>query len=386
MKAMEEDPKNHEDPRNYVAPKPGKLFAIGLVGAAVLIVVLAAGLVLGHGMILQRQTSDLAHEAEQGINVLVAKAYGLPSSRALDLPATIHGYIEAPMYAKVAGYLKTIMVDKGDRVRRGQLLAILETPDLDKQVANAKANYWLQAITDKRDQALVHQQVIAQQNADDQHSAMLQAKATYEQLLAEQGYKAITAQFDGIISARFVDPGALIPQSTASLGGTPIVSIASMAPLRVYAYVPQNLALFIKNGDPATITLYEIPGRVFKGPIIRHPEALDTASRTMLVEVDLPNTDLSLYPGMYARLSMVVHTPQKGQMVRDDALVFRSGKIYVPVVRQDRLHLVEVTLGYDNGQKVVVNGDIRSDDLVALNVGQAAEDGEIVHPVQSSQQ
>jgi RND family efflux transporter MFP subunit len=375
-----------EDPKNYVSPKPGKLFAIGLVAAAVLIVVLAAGLVLGHGMIVQRQTSDLAHEAEQGINVLVAKAYELPASRTLDLPATIHGYIEAPIYAKVAGYLKTIMVDKGDRVRRGQLLAILETPDLDKQVANAKANYWLQAITDKRDQALVHQQVIAQQDADNQHSAMLQAKATYEQLLAEQGYKVIIAQFDGIISARFVDPGALIPQSTASLSGTPIVSISSMAPLRVYAYVSQNLALFIKNGDPATITLYEIPGRVFKGPIIRHPEALDAASRTMLVEVDLPNTDLSLYPGMYARLSMVVHTPQKGQMVRDDALVFRSGKIYVPVVRQDRLHLVEVTLGYDNGQKVVVNGDIRSDDLVALNVGQAAEDGELVHPVQSSQQ
>jgi RND family efflux transporter MFP subunit len=375
-----------DDPKNYVAPKPGKLLVIGLVGAAVLIVVLAAGLVLGHGMIVQRQTSDLAQEAEQGINVLVAKAYGLPSSRALDLPATIHGYIEAPMYAKVAGYLKTIKVDKGDRVTRGQLLAILDTPDLDKQVADAKANYWLQAITDKRDQALVHQQVIAQQDADNQHSAMLQAKATYEQLLAEQGYKVIIAQFDGIISARFVDPGALIPQSTASLSGTPIVSISSMAPLRVYAYVSQNLALFIKNGDPATITLYEIPGRVFKGPIIRHPEALDTASRTMLVEVDLPNADLSLYPGMYARLSMVVHTPQKGQMVRDDALVFRSGKIYVPVVRQDRLHLVEVTLGYDNGQKVVVNGDLRSGDLVALNVGQAAEDGELVHPVQSSQQ
>jgi membrane fusion protein, multidrug efflux system len=371
-----------EDPKNYVSPKPGKLFAIGLVAAAVLIVVLAAGLVLGHGMIVQRQTSDLAHEAEQGINVLVAKAYELPASRTLDLPATIHGYIEAPIYAKVAGYLKTIMVDKGDRVRRGQLLAILETPDLDKQVANAKANYWLQAITDKRDQALVHQQVIAQQDADNQHSVMLQAKATYEQLLAEQGYKVITAQFDGIISARFVDPGALIPQSTASLGGTPIVSVSSMAPLRVYAYVPQNLALFIKNGDPAAISLYEIPGRVFKGPIIRHPEALDTASRTMLVEVDLPNTDLSLYPGMYARLSMTVNTPQKGQMVRDDALVFRSGKIYVPVVRQDRLHLVEVTLGYDNGQKVVVDGDLRSDDLVALNVGQAAEDGELVHPVQ----
>jgi len=215
---------------------------------------------------------------------------------------------------------------------------------------------------------------------------MLKAKATYEQLLAEQGYKVITAQFDGIISARFIDPGALIPQSTASLSGAPIVSISSMAPLRVYAFVPQNLALFIRNGDRATISLYEIPGRVFKGPIIRHPEALDTASRTMLVEVDLPNTDLSLYPGMYARLSMTVNTPQKGQMVPDDVLVFRSGRVYVPAVRQDRLHLVEVTLGYDNGQKVVVNGDLRSDDLVALNVGQGVEEGEVVHPVQSSQQ
>jgi len=380
MSSMEEDPKS------YVPPKPGQLFAIGLVGAALLIVVLAAGLVLGHGMTVQRQTSELAHEAEQGINVLVAKAYELPASRTLDLPATIHGYIEAPIYAKVAGYLKTIKVDKGDRVRRGQLLAILETPDLDKQVANAKANYWLQEVTEKRDQLLVRQGVIAQQDADNQHSLMLQAKATYEQLLAEQGYKVITAQFDGIVSARFIDPGALIPQSTASLSGTPIVSISSMAPLRVYAYAPQNLALFIRNGDPATISLYEIPGRVFKGPILRHPEALDTASRTMLVEVDLPNTDLSLYPGMYARLSMTVNTPQKGQMVPDDVLVFRSGRVYVPAVRQDRLHLVEVTLGYDNGQKVVVNGDLRSDDLVALNVGQGAEEGELVHPVQSSQQ
>jgi membrane fusion protein, multidrug efflux system len=375
-----------EDPKNYVAPKPGKLLAVGLVGAAVLIVVLAAGLVLGHDLLVQRQTSELTHEAEQGINVLVAKAEELQGPRTLDLPASIHGYIETPIYAKVAGYLKTIKVDKGDRVRRGQLLAILDTPDLDKQVADAKANYWLQAVTDKREQYLVRQAVIAQQDADNTHSAMLQAKATYEQLLAEQGYKVITAQFDGIISARYVDPGALIPQSTASISGTPIVSMSSLAPLRVYAYVPQNLALFIKNGDPATISLYEIPGRIFKGPIIRHPNALDTASRTMLVEVDLPNTDLSLYPGMYARLSMTVDSPQKGQMVRDDALVFRGGRVYVPVVRQDRLHLVEVTLGYDNGQKVVVDGDMHSDDLVALNVGQAAEDGELVHPVQSIQQ
>ena len=144
------------------------------------------------------------------------------------------------------------------------------------------------------------------------------------------------------------------------------MGVATRAPLRVYANVPQSLALFIQNGQQAAISSYDRPGQVFKGPIIRHPEALDDASRTMLVEVDLPNTDFSLYPGMYARVTITISTPASGQMVRDDALVFRSGKVFVPVVRGDRLRLVEVSLGYDDGQNVVVTGELHSDDLVAL--------------------
>ncbi len=378
---MEDIEKQEDDPRQYKGPKPGKLFAVGLAIAVVVAVALTAGLVLGHDLMVQRQTSQLARRAEQGRNVLVAKVFEEPASRTVDLPATIHGYTEAAIYAKVAGYLKTIDVDKGDRVQQGQVVAILETPDLDKQVADAKAAYWLQSVTDKREQILVRQGVIAQQEADTARANMLQAKATYEQLLAEQGYKDITAPFDGIVTARYVDPGALIPQATTSANGIPIISVATLSPLRVYADVPQSLALWVKNGDPATITSYELVGKQFKGDVIRHPDALDTASRTMLVEVDLPNKDHALLPGMYAKLDITVSAAQSGNMVRDDALVFRDGKVFVPVVRDGHLRLAQVKLGYDNGQTVVVEGDVHRNDLVALNVGQAATDGEVVHPV-----
>ncbi|HLI81580.1 MAG TPA: efflux RND transporter periplasmic adaptor subunit [Candidatus Binataceae bacterium] len=371
-----------DDPKQYKGPPPGRLFASTLLIAVIVIVVLTTGLVLGHDLIVKRQTSQLAERAQQGRNVLVAKVFQPPTSRTISLPATIHGYIEAAIYAKVSGYLKQIDVDKGDRVQRGQVVAILDTPDLDKQVADAKANYWLQSVTNTRELMLLRQGVIAQQEADTARATMLQAKATYEQLLAEQGYKNITATIDGIVTARYVDPGALIPQATTSASGTPIISVATLSPLRVYAEVPQSLALWVKNGDAATITTYELAGRQFKGTVIRHPEALDTASRTMLAEVDLQNTDRALMPGMYAKLDITVDAAAtSGSMVRDDALVFRDGKTYVPVVRDGHLHLIAVKLGYDNGQLVVVEGDIHDDDLVALNVGQAAEDNEVVHPV-----
>lgn len=371
-----------EDPKTYTAPPTGKIFVAGWIGAVVLVVALTAGLVLARDLWVGRQSSELERQYEQGQRVLVTQVIHAPASRQLAIPASIHGFVETPIYAKVAGYLKTINVDKGDRVKQDQVLAVLESPELDQQVENARATYQVSKVTDDRNQMLLRRGVIAQQAADDSRAAMLEAWATFKQLVATQAYEVIRAPLDGIITARNVDPGALIPQSTTNTpGSTAILLMATLTPLRIYADVPQSVAPFIKDGDQATITVGEYPGRLFKGSITRHPDALAAETRTMRVEVDLDNKDSALLPGMYAIATLVVSTPVGVPMVPDDALIFQGGKVFVPVVRDRKLHLAEVALGYDNGVNVEVTSGISDSDVVAINVGQSAHEGEIVEAV-----
>jgi membrane fusion protein (multidrug efflux system) len=377
--------------------KPGRLLMIALFAAVIIAFTASGGFVLAHQQLIQRQTTELSHTAALGPHVLVTQLSGGSSSRTIELPATIHGYIETPVYAKVPGYMKTINVDKGDHVKAGEVIAIIESPETDKLVADARSFYWIQNVTDIRNQELVRQQVVPQQTADMTHSAMLQAKASYEQELAMQGYEIVRAPFDGIVTARFVDPGTLIPAATAPVSATPsavffsssststpIVSLSSQTPLRVYAFVPQSISSFIKDGDPASVTVIDYPGRTYTGTVTRHPEALDQTTRTMQVEVDLPNQDRSLAPGMYANMKMTAHVTVSSLTAPDDALVFRNDKVYLPVVRENHLKLVEVTLGRDTGYTCEVNGDLRAGDEIAVNVGEAARDGEPVQPVENS--
>jgi membrane fusion protein (multidrug efflux system) len=363
--------------------KLSRAFIIGWTIAIVGVFVASAGFVFAHQTLIERQTGDLKATAASGMRVLVVPIESGGTGRLIQLPATIHGYVETPVYAKVAGYMKSIRVDKGDHVHKGDVIAIIESPETDKQVADALANYRLQLVTDRRDEYLLRNGVIAQQDEDTQHATMLQAKATYGQQLALQQYEIVKAPFDGIVSARFVDPGTLIPQTTTpTTGGNPIISMATLAPLRVYANVPQSLAPDVINGELATVTVNEFPGRDFSGTVTRHPEVLDPNTRTMLVEVDLPNRDQSLLPGMYADIRITTHATASPILVPDDALIFRNDKIYLPLVRGERLHLVEVKLGRDDGYRVEVTGDVQPGELVAMNVGQAAREGEAVQPVQ----
>jgi membrane fusion protein, multidrug efflux system len=371
-----------EERKTYTPPPTGKFFVAGWIAAVIAVVALTAGLVLARELWLGRQSSELEREYQQGPRVLVTRVMHGPRSREIKLPATIHGYIETQIYAKVAGYLKKINVDKGDRVAEGQVLAILDSPELDHQVQNARATYQLQKLTDQRNQMLLRSGVASQQAADESHAAMLEAKETLNQLVATQAYEVIKAPFAGLITARFVDPGALIPQSTTpSAGGTPIVAMATMTPLRIYADMPQSFAPFIKDGDRAKLTVAEYPQRTFQGAVTRHSDALNADTRTMRVEVDLENRDLALMPGMYAIVDFAVALPMGVPMVPDDALVFRGDKVYVPVVREHRMHLAEATLGYDNGVAVEITGGVGEDDVVAISVGQSAREGEIVQPV-----
>src|SRR5260370_28961745 len=244
--------------------------------AAALLCVFSASpvLVMGGQARVRRETSQLGQTAALGPHVLVTQLSGGRPSRTIKLPASVHGYIETPVYAKVAGYTKTINVDKGDHVKAGQTIALIESPETDKQVSDARSYYWLQAVTDRRYQELVRQEVVPQQTADTSHATMLQAKAVYEQDLALQHYEVVQSPYDGIVTARYVDPGTLIPQSTTPSTATPIVPLPTPPPIRVYAYAPQSLSPFITDGDPAIITVSEFPSRQFSGAVTRHPDAL----------------------------------------------------------------------------------------------------------------
>jgi membrane fusion protein, multidrug efflux system len=371
-----------EDPRDFTAKPPGGFFFLGWALLVVLVLGLTAGLVLARGRLLSRQSTELELQEEQGPRVLVMPVTHSPEVRSVEVPGTIHGYIETPVYAKIAGYLKKIYVDKGDRVQKGQLLAVLESPELDQQVANARATYDLARLTDRRNQALLRFGVVAEQQADNARAQMEEAKATLDQLIATQAYEVIRAPFGGLVTARYVDPGALIPQATSqSSAVTPIISMATNSAIRIYSDVPQSSAPFIRDGAPATVTVVEYPRRVFTGTVTRRSDALASQTRTMLVEVDLPNNDQALYPGMYATVKFQVNLSAAAPMVPDDALIFRNGKPFVPLVRNGRLKLAPVDLGYDDGVNVEITQGVTEQDQVAVNVGQSARDGEAVRPI-----
>jgi multidrug efflux pump subunit AcrA (membrane-fusion protein) len=378
------------------AKKQRRRYFVASAIAVVLVTAASSGIVLAYQMRLQKQAGELNAQIDQGPQVLVEPLHPSESAPHYEIPITMRGYVETPVYAKIPGYLKTIYVDKGDRVKQGQIIAILVSPELDQQVHDALANYQLQAITNTRYQYLVKEQVVPQQTADSWYASMLQAQAYYRQMLATQAYEVVRAPVDGIITARYFDPGALIPQATTPVSATtspafptnntssPIVAMATLEPLRIYAYVPQPLAPLIHDGDHAAVSVDEYPGQEFDGVVTRHPEALSEDSRTMQVEVDLPNRDLKLMPGMYGTVRLTMAPATGGLVAPDDALVFKDDKIYLPLVRENRLHLAEVHLGHDNGIDVVVSGDVHDGDLVAMSVGQAVSDGEPVRPISSN--
>ena len=365
---------------------------VGWLGAMLAVLAASAAVVMARTHSVSAERSKLRTVAASGPRVMVTRPTTASAERRLTLPATIQGYVETPVFAKIAGYLKDIRVDKGDRVRKGQVLAILESPELDAQVADARHYLWLESVTNTRNQGLVLKHGISQQTADNSRGSMLQARDTYIQLRAMQAYEVITAPFDGIVTDRYLDPGALVAQTTSptnsyllshiSETATPIVMLATLSPLRIYASTPQNVANFIHDGATVTISVEQRPGHDLTAQIARHPEALDPLTRMMLVEADVPNREGVLYPGMYGTMSITLKVPTSAPLVSDDLLVFRNDKVLVPVVSNSIVHLAPVTLGYDNGYAVEVTSGISMNDLIAVNLGQSASEGERVQPIE----
>jgi membrane fusion protein, multidrug efflux system len=290
-------------------------------------------------------------------------------------------YQEVTLYAKTSGYMSNIYVDKGDKVHAGQLMATIVSPETDQAYLAAVADLDNKKKILARDKTLLAKEYIAPQDEQQTETDVNVATANVESLKQQQQYKSITAPFDGTVTARFADAGALIQTATSSqTSAQPIVTVSELDRVRVYVYVEQVVADYLKLGYPVDISLMEKPDQDIKGKISRISGELDPKTRMMLVEVDLPNKDAGIIPGSYVNVR--IQQPSAGDnllQVPSEAVVIKDGKYTIPVIKADStLQYQLVKLGDNDGMKVTVLSGIQKGDLIGLNVGTSYENGQKV--------
>ena len=361
-----------------------------------------------------------AQEQEQALPRVEVIEVGRSSGMSeLQLPGSIEAVTEAPILARADGYIKRRLVDIGDRVQAGQPVAEIEAPELDQQVIQAKAN--LQQVQASLDQALANEQqgkanlelarvtaqrwaslvaagVVSKQD-NDQYQAQYQsqiagvqslekaiavqraniaaAEANLARLDQMQAYRVVKAPFAGVVTLRNVDVGALVNSAS-----TLLYRIAQTGTLRTYVNVPQTNASSIHAGQPARLSVTNLPGRSFTGTVARTANSLDPNSRTMLVEVQVPNADGALLPGMYAQVDLSSPRTNAPLLVPGDALMVRGDGTQVAVVRPDStVHLQKIQVGRDYGDRLEVLSGLQMGDRIIANPGDSAREGAKVDPV-----
>ncbi|HEV7611657.1 MAG TPA: efflux RND transporter periplasmic adaptor subunit [Steroidobacteraceae bacterium] len=310
----------------------------------------------------------------------------------LTLPGTLLGVIESTVYARSNGYVVRWAKDIGSAVKKGELLAEIAAPEIDQELSQAmsartqaSAGAGLAKSTAERWQALRQKDAVTQQDLDERQSAYNQAAANLAAADANvgrlqnlRGFNRVVAPFDGVVTRRNVDVGDLV---NAGNGGTgqALFAVAQVDPLRLYVYVPQVYAPQIKIGDPVTVTLPERVGQEFRGTIARTARAIDTATRTMQVEIELPNPTGALIAGSYVQVSLPINMDSRALVVPTNVLLFRPEGSRVALVDGDgRVHLVSVKLGTDFGTEVEVLSGLNASDRIVLNPADSLADGDVV--------
>lgn len=310
----------------------------------------------------------------------IARSITLPTFRILALQ-------EATLYAKVPGYLKTLTVDKGDAVKEGQLLAEIEVPELlaDQAQYRAESNV---ARTNYERMAEARQKapdLVVPQTVDDLRGQWEVAQAKLQRTQTLLQYARLVAPFSGIVTARFVDPGAFIPAATA--GTTPesaaVVTLMDYTRVRVQAFVPEPEVPFIKNGVPAKVSVEELRGRVFPGSVTRYAHALDPATKTMLTEIEMPNPTGELRPGAYASVELEVERKQNALLVPVQALLTEKAGTSVFTIVDGKAKKIPVQVGFNDGANVEIASGIRDDQKVILIGKQTLNDGQPLNLVEA---
>ncbi len=336
---------------------------------------------------LKEQTGQMAIPTVSVVHPKVSDA-----AEAIVLPGNIQAFTDSPIYARISGYLKKWHVDIGAHVKAGQLLAEIETPEIDQQLrqvradlATAQANLALARSTATRYQFLLKTDSVSQQETDDKtgdlnaKKAMVDAAvATVRRLEETQGFQKIYAPFDGVITARNTDIGAFI-DSGANTPGKELFHEASTGQLRVFVSVPQVYSRAAKVGSAADLSFNEFPGRRFRGTLVRTTDSIDPTSRTLLTEIDVNNESGELFPGAYTSVHLKLPSKVRALTLPVNTLLFRSEGLRVAVIRNGRAQLVPFTMGRDFGNEVEVVNGLRPADAVIVNPADSLTTGTEVH-------
>jgi RND family efflux transporter MFP subunit len=397
--------------------------SITLVLIAVVLAVLVTGAFFGGYLPREKRQTELVAEAKTDnesaplVNVTTVERSSAKSE--LVLPGNIEAITEAPVLARATGYIKSRLVDIGDRVKEGQLLAEIDAPELASQVVQAKAaleqakagleqadanlnqgrtNEQLYKTTAERWQNLVAKGAVSRQE-NDTYQAQYQAQvatvqslekavnvaksnigvadASLARLTEMQGYTKVLAPFDGVITQRNIDVGALVNE-----GNTLLYRISQTARLRIYINVPQADAAAVRVGQSAKISISDLPQKTFNGTVTRTANSLDQASRTLLAEVQVENGAGLLLPGMYAQVDFTTPRAEPPLLIKGDALVVRSNGPQVAIVEPDNtIHFQIVTLGRDYGDRIEILSGLTAGQQIAINPGDAIQEGAKVKPV-----
>jgi RND family efflux transporter MFP subunit len=373
------------------AQVPGGRSTVGILCAVALVAAIAWGLHV-------RAASDASvTRATQAAAILpVSVVHPTAGSKADDLalPGSVQAFTDTPIYSRTNGYLKKWYFDIGAHVRKGDLLAEIETPEIDQQLDQSRAelermqaNAELAGVTSNRWQALLAKHAVSQQEADQTRANYIAAQAAVDASRANvrrleqlQSYERIIAPFDGIITARNTDIGDLIDAGSGSSNPRELFHLDADDRLRVYVAVPETYSDSIHDGDRAMLTQDSNPGKEIPGTIVRNANAIDHATRTLNVEVDVDNAKGMLRPGAYVFVHFQLPAIGNTVTIPSNALLFRAEGLRVGVVRDDRVELVPVTIGHDFGNSVEITSGLTVADKVILDPSDSLASGEQVHP------
>ncbi|MDB5804289.1 MAG: hypothetical protein JWN73_1611 [Betaproteobacteria bacterium] len=344
----------------------------------VVIAILAIGFVL---VLMERHGDAKALDArvteETKLHVTVVRPNTRGVNSKLTLPSTVMGQNEAQVYARTPGYVKQWTKDIGQPVKAGEVLAILDTPEINQQVAEATANFNLAKTAFDRWSEMRRDDAVSQQELDEKTGAYRQTQAALQRLRDQQAFGRVLAPFDGIVTKRNVNIGDLVNAGNSG-GPQALFSVAQVNKLHMYVFVPQDQAALVQVGDDVSIIRKEAPGKPLPGKVLRTAGAIDTSSRTLQVEIEVPNQDHGLMPGAYVEVAMSIKSDAR-MTVPNNTLLFSGAGAQVAVVGADnKVALQTVTLGTDFGLRVEIKNGLRPTDNLIINPPDSLTSGRVV--------